>query len=154
MLSVFQSKAVICPVSTQKVDEKVVRILAATTVLLAIFGLWLNAWLFWIALALDFGIRAAAWNDGKSPLRWCGKLVAQRLALSPQYIDAAPKRFAAGVGVVFSLSIALTTGIGLPSITYLLGGILVGCACLEAAVRICIGCMVYTYLVIPFLNNK
>ena len=153
MLYKLKQTTLFCPVSSQKVDEKVVRLLATTTLLLAVLGLWLHSWLLWLALAVDFAIRATAWNGGKSPLRWFCKTAAQFLDFQPLYIDVAPKRFAAGIGVVFSVGTALSFGLEAYTAAYAIGSILIVCAFLEAAWSYCVGCVVYTYLVIPFLKN-
>jgi hypothetical protein len=68
-------------------------------------------------------------------------------------IFSAPKRFAAALGLVFSLTITVLIFIQLTSLAYIIGGILVVCALLELVFKICLGCYVYNWVVLPIQNK-
>jgi predicted benzoate:H+ symporter BenE len=61
-------------------------------------------------------------------------------------VDRAPKRFAAGVGFLFSLSFLILSLIPYTLAAGVLAGILVLFASLEAFFAFCAGCYVYFFL--------
>lgn len=133
------------------VDENVVRIVAVQVIFVTIIAVveqleWLS-----FLLALDFGIRA--FTHFPSPLALFSKKVTEIAKSKPQPIFAPPKRFAAALGFTFSLVIAILTFFQLTFASYLVGGILVVCALLESAFKICLGCYVFNYLVLPIQNK-
>ena len=65
--------------------------------------------------------------------------MANTLRLSPKPVDAAPQKFAARIGIVFSALSGLL----------FVAGVLVVCATLEAALGYCVGCKVYALLPRP-----
>lgn len=143
--------SLICPISTEKVNSSVVRItgfLVATTV--AAFILTGN--IFFIAfLFIDFTIRAFT-TLKISPYSWLASKLASGLGLTPKMIDKAPKLFASRVGFVFSLA-ALLLFYASPVASVVVASILMACALLESLFDFCVGCVVYTYIVLP-LNKK
>ena len=84
------------------------------------------------------------------------RLVATQVVFitSPKPIFAPPKRFAAGLGLLFSLGIAACLHLHYPAATYAIAGILILCAALEAAFNICLGCYVYNWIVAPIVNKR
>lgn len=141
-----------CPVSPDRINENVARLTAAYTLLLTPVLLFLKADFFFFLLAADFAIRAFT-KDGYSLLRHLSKATATYLNLKPQLIDAAPKRFAAGVGMFFCVVIAVLQILQYHTAAAVIGGILMFCAFLEAVFAYCVGCLVYTYLVLPLLKK-
>jgi hypothetical protein len=141
-----------CPVSPDRVNENVTRLVAGYTLLLTPVLLYLKADFFFFLMAADFTIRAFT-KDGYSLLRHLAKATADYVGLQSQLIDAAPKRFAAGVGMVFCVMIAVLQIMQYHTAAVIIGGILMVCAFLEAVFAYCVGCIVYTYLVLPFLKS-
>lgn len=133
------------------VDENVVRFIAAQVIFLtavAIIEQW--EWLA-IFLTLDFGIRAFTFFP--SPLAAFSKKVVEIAGLKPKPIFAPPKRFAAALGFVFSLTITILIFLQLVFPSYIVGGILILCALLESVFKICLGCYVYNWVVLPIQNK-
>lgn len=141
-----------CPVSPDRINENVARLTAAYTLLLTPVLLFLKADFFFFLLAADFAIRAFT-KDGYSLLRHLSKATVTYLNLKPQLIDAAPKRFAAGVGMFFCVVIAVLQILQYHTAAAVIGGILMFFAFLEAVFAYCVGCLVYTYLVLPLLKK-
>src|SRR5580692_6033701 len=103
-LSRFQS--VECPVDFVPVNENITRLNAAETLLLAVIWLFTNTPVIPAVLAMDFLLRAA--NYGRfSPLNVFSGLLVKIFSIPVKPVDRAPKRFAAGVGFVFSLAILI-----------------------------------------------
>jgi hypothetical protein len=142
-----------CPVSPDRINENVARLVAGYTVFITPLFLVLRVDLFFFLLAADFAVRAFT-RDGYSVLRHAAKNTESYFQLTNQPIDAAPKRFAAGVGMVFCVGIAVLQMLSLHTAATVLGTILMGCAFLEAVFAYCVGCIVYTYLVFPFLKRS
>lgn len=129
------------------VEEHAVRLVAAQVVLLTLAVLVFQWKYLALLLALDFALRAFTYFP--SPLALVAKTLTGIAGWQRKPIFAPPKKFAAGIGFVFSLSIFFFFHYGLPVSAYLAGGVLVFCAVLESAFRICLGCHVYNWIVIP-----
>jgi len=139
-------------ISKYYVDENVVRITAAQVVIVTIFTLitqWPSPALL---LAVDFAIRA--FTSRVSPLAAVSKAITGAAGIQPQRIFAAPKKFAAGIGFAFGLAVSLALYFQLNTAAYIIGGILVFCAILESAFKICPGCYVYNWVIAPLLSGK
>lgn len=134
-------------------DENVVRLIAAQVTIIAAVSLW-QAWFFpFLFLALDFALRAFV-HKPVAPLAIIARAIVRLFKLTHKAIFAPPKRFAAGIGFVFSLSIAALLSMDYFIAMYVVGGVLIFCAVLESAFKICIGCYVYGWVVAPIVNRK
>lgn len=132
-------------------EENTIRIVAFQVVIFVLLTL-LSGWHFLaLALAADFAIRA--FTAFPSPLGLASKAIVARLNLKPVRIFAAPKKFAATVGVLFSLAVFLLFHFNLNEYAYVVGGALVIFALLESVFKICVGCYVYDWLIVPFLRK-
>lgn len=146
------TNSVSCPVSGNRINENAARIAAAFTVLftaLAVVFQW-----HWImaVLAADFALRG--FTSGKwSPMRWLAQNTSRVLKLRIIPVDAAPKKFAAGLGMGFSAMIFITGIMHYSIAQYTIASMLVGCAILESVFAYCLGCVVYTFL-IRIISNK
>jgi hypothetical protein len=136
---------VICPVSGAKADENVVRTLAILTVLITITALFAGSYLVLFLLGADFALRSFTSGTG-SPLRILSKKIAGDLNLKKKLIDAAPKKFAAMLGMTFSLLAGLLLLLNLPVAALVVGSILIFCALLEGIFGFCLGCIIYSIL--------
>jgi hypothetical protein len=63
--------------------------------------------------------------------------------------DQAPKMFAARLGLLFSAGAVLFFALSLP-VSLVFGGILLVFATLDSVFDFCVGCLTYTYVVLPF----
>ncbi len=141
-------KQLICPISNEKVDERITRLNAFFTILLVVTGFLFNSIFLPIFLVIDFFIRA--FTDAKSsPVSFFSKKVAALIQLSKKPIDKAPKIFAARMGFVMTLILVLLFALQFYTASLIVAGILVFFATLELAFGICVGCYIYTYLVLP-----
>lgn len=132
------------------IDEQVVRLVAALVSIITITIL-LTGWP-WAALLLagDFAIRA--FTVRTSPLAFIAKAVARKAGWQPKPIFAPPKKFAALLGVVFSVTIFILLLLHAPAAAAVTAGILLVCAILESVFKICLGCYVYNWLIAPLRN--
>jgi hypothetical protein len=145
-------KSLICPISPLRVNRKVVRItgffMAAMIALYAFTG---NIY-FVAAIVLDYGVRAFT-PMPYSPFSWLAQQVVAALKLPVHYQDKAPKIFAARVGFLFALATVALYPI-YPIASLAVGLTLMCFALLEALVDLCVGCLVYTYVVWPLLGER
>jgi len=144
--------ALICPISSEKVNKSVVRttgfLVAFTVVLYAITG----SVVFMLLLLADFTIRGFT-TLKISPYAWTAKKLSQTLKLKAEFIDKAPKLFASRVGFVFALS-AVILYFANPVVSLIIALTLMSFALLESVFDFCVGCVVYTYIVLPINNRK
>jgi hypothetical protein len=105
-----------------------------------------------LLLIADFYIRGST-SLKYSPLSWLAVTINNALKLPVIMTGKAKKVFSARVGFLFSLAILALFYVN-PVSSVVVGGILVGFALLESVLNICVGCLVYTYFVFPWFNQK
>jgi hypothetical protein len=142
-------KQLICPISNEHVNERVTRINALFATLLVLAGFLLNSPLFIVFLMADFFIRAFT-KLKYSPLSYVSHQMVNAFQLDKKVIDKAPKVFAARLGFLMTLTITILLVSGLNTGALAVAGILVFFASLEFMLGLCMGCIMYTYLVLPF----
>ena len=146
------AKSLLCPISPLRVGETTARLtglLAAA--LIGVFALT-GAGAIMLALAIDYGVRAGSrWQH--SPLSWLAVRLVRALRLPNRPIDKAPKMFAARVGLLFALANSMLVLLDPPT-SLVVALVLLGFALLEALLNICVGCLVYTYVLLPLLSKR
>lgn len=144
--------SLICPISTHRTNKNAVRItgfLVASSIVA--YSLTSNITII-LALSIDFYIRAFT-NLTFSPLSFIASKLSSLLKLKVISIDKAPKIFAARVGFIFTLTITTLSLIN-PVASLIVSFILMSFALLESLLNFCVGCVVYTYLVLPFYKKS
>jgi Domain of unknown function (DUF4395) len=103
----------------------------------------------WILIPLAYGFWARVLSGPTlSPLgQLATRVIAPRLPWGPKPVAGPPKRFAQGIGVVFSTTaLILWFGFGLATATWVVVGLLACAATLESVFGICLGCIAFGYL--------
>jgi hypothetical protein len=134
-----------CPVSLESVDANVARLTAGVVVVgvgLATVAAW--PWVVWL-LAADFGARALV-SARASPVAWSLSRLARLAGWTRRPTDGAPKRFAAALGFLFTLAAGTASALGLTTTSTVLLLALGVCAFLEAALGLCVGCVIHGWL--------
>lgn len=142
------------------VDENLVRIIAAEVIVLTVLTLFLQWWFpgftFWkfplLLLTGDFALRA--FTRKPSPLAALAHIIIKVARLKPKPIFAAPKKFAAGLGFVFSFTVLLFLFINLIIPAYVVAILLIIAALLESVFKVCVGCYVFNWIFIPDTNEE
>ncbi len=136
----------VCPIAGYKINEKNARVVGGLVVLLTLFGLWAPfggaSWIF-LFLAQDFAFRAFS-RPSWSVLGRLASRFLQSIGVTPRLVDAGPKRFAARIGLLFTLTLVGLTSFDLRLATDLVAGVLLVCAMLEASFGFCLGCEMWT----------
>ena len=130
------------------VDDNVGRAVASGVVLLSLAAIAFDQPWILIPLAYGFWARVLA-GPRFSPLALLASgVVVPRLGRPPRPVPGPPKRFAQGMGVVFSsTALILAYGFGLTTAAWAVLALLIIAAFLEAAFGICLGCKVFSLLI-------
>ena len=134
-----------CPISLNRIDEHLVRLIALQVILVAVLLLWTQHLLFALILLFDFSVRTLQLKK-ISPFSTIAKLIIHFFQIKPQRCNEAPKRFALylGLGIIGFFTLLLI--FGFTKTALLMVSILILCASLEAIFDYCIGCKIYYYL--------
>ena len=99
----------------------------------------------WVLVPLTYGFVARVLAGPRlSPLgQLAVKVVAPRLAAHEKLVPGPPKRFAQGIGVLFSASASALWLLGLPGAARIVVAMLVVAAALEAFLGYCLGCTIF-----------
>jgi hypothetical protein len=145
-------KNLVCPISDQRVNEQVTRLNAMFTIGIVVLAFVLNSVLLFIFLMADFFIRA--FTEIKfSPINFASHYMSHALNLPIRMIDKAPKVFAARLGFLMTTVIAGLFIFSFKIASVVVASILIFFASLEFLLAVCVGCMIYTYLVLPFYKK-
>jgi len=144
-MALIESTSISCPISAERVNENVIRVIASIVIIISIITI-LNEW-FWLAyiLSIDFLLRAIGYKK-YSLLALIANQIVSIAKLKEIKTDAAPKKFAAGVGFIFTSLIGSLLLFELSVGAIILTGILLFCAILESAFNYCMGCYVYSLI--------
>jgi len=148
------SNQIICPVSSGSVSLGVVRITALFTFLGYFFFLFNPFWLLPLFFSVDFYIRGFT-NRKYSPLSWLSNKINEQAGYIREKTNKAPKIFAARIGFFLSVLVATAIVLNWWTTAVIIASVIALFAFLEAVFNFCMGCYVYTYLIVPlFMNDK
>ena len=145
-------KALICPISTQRINRHVVRLTGLMMATMISLYLLTDNVVFILAIVIDYFIRAFT-TLPYSPFSWTATQIASQFKWPTKLIDKAPKIFAARVGWLFAAATAVLYFI-FPPASLIVGATLMTFALLESIFDLCVGCIVYTYIVLPLMRNS
>ena len=134
------------------INEVAARLVAIGVLVLSSVVLFLlidkNNYVLIFLSILIYGFLARVSSGPKiSPLAlFVTKLIVPRLNFKEKLVPGPPKRFAQGIGLIFSLFTAITFVVNLNSISILLISILILFAALEAFIGFCAGCKAFKLL--------
>lgn len=134
-----------CPISFKKIDEHVARLNGFFTVGLLVVFLITGSVLPVVFLVVDFlarGLEYPKW----SLLAQLSKRILSVLQVKPKLVNAGPKLFAARVGLLFSVLVAISSIAGWDVAALVIALIFGICAFLEAAIGFCVACRIYPFL--------
>jgi hypothetical protein len=128
------------------VNEKAARVVAGGVLILSAVTLATGWW--WLLIPLAYGFWARVLTGPKlSPLGWTAQnVIAPRLG-ARRPVPGPPKRFAQGVGTVFSTTaLILALILGAHTAAAVVLGLLVVAAGLESLAGYCLGCRMFSLL--------
>jgi len=134
-----------CPVDQILINDNKVRIIALSVFVLSTLFLITAYWPIIAYLALDFCLRT--FKLGKySPAGWLAEKLVKLFHIVNKPVDQAPKRFAAGVGLFFTVLIIFAVWFDYTLAIFILSSTLIIFSFLESFIGFCAGCFVYTQL--------
>ena len=142
---------IVCPVSREKMDGNVGRLTTGLNVVLMVLFLCTHAALLPPFLLLDYAMRA--FTATPSPTAVLAATLAPQLGLQPRLVPKAPKVFAARLGVCCAALASLLVLTGAPLAASYVIAFFATLASLDAAGNFCLGCVIYTYVVLPFFSG-
>lgn len=142
----------VCPISDQRVNEQITRLNAMLVIGIIVLAFVLNSLFLFVFLMADFFIRAFT-NLKFSPISFASHSLSNALNLPIRMIDKAPKIFAARLGFLMTLAMALLFIFSFKITAIAVASILIFFASLEFFLAICVGCLIYTYLILPFYKK-
>ena len=103
---------------------------------------------WWVLVPLAYGFLARVLTGPRlSPLgQLVTRVITPRLDVDHRFVPGPPKRFAQGIGLVFSGGALLAWGLGAQPVSYALIGGLVVAATLESVFALCLGCVFFNRL--------
>jgi len=142
-----------CPVNERKVNERVTRLNAFITLsFLLIYLLYPTKWLI-LFLMFDFVLRI--FQSGKFSFSSnLSKVVLKAFSISPVYINAGPKVFAAKIGLIMTAAIFAFYLVGWINVAAIIAGIVILFAFLETAFGLCLACKMYPFYTSIFKNRN
>ena len=146
-------KNIVCSVLSEKINERVVRINALLVILITCTGFILNSSLLLLFLTFDFFIRGFT-TLKISPVSITSLGLVKTLQMKEKTIGKAPKIFAARLGFLMMIIISVLYLLNFKIAALSFSGMLVLFAFLEFSLGICIGCSIYSYVVIPFFKKN
>ena len=129
------------------VNEYAARTVAGGVVVMAVAAIAFRQ--PWILVPLAYGFWARVLSGPRfSPLgQLTTRVIAPRLPWGPKPVAGPPKRFAQGIGVVFSTTaLILWFGFGLSTANWVVVGLQACAATLESVFGIYLGCIAFGYL--------
>ncbi|SDT09160.1 protein of unknown function [Mucilaginibacter mallensis] len=132
-----------CPIDFVSINENKARLTAFFVLVLSVVYLVTGFWLIIAFLLFDFALRS--FNLGKySVLGFLSDAIIKQLKIKNKPVDRAPKRFAAMVGLGFTVAILISIFFDQTIIAVSLATVLSLFALLEAFFAFCAGCHVYS----------
>jgi len=128
------------------VNETSARLVAGGVVAQGAAFLVVRQW--WVLVPLAYGFCARVLSGPRfSPLgQFVTRVITPRVNVEHRFVPGPPKRFAQGMGLVFSGGALVAWGLGAHAVTYvLIVGLLVA-ATLESVFALCLGCVVFNLL--------
>ncbi len=145
-------KNILCPISDQRINEQITRFNAMFTIGIILLAFVLNSVFLFVFIMADFFIRAFT-QIKFSPLSYASYHLNNVFNIQGRMIDKAPKIFAARLGFLMTAVITGLFILNLKLAAIIVAGILIFFASLEFFFAICAGCMIYTYLILPFYKK-
>lgn len=138
----MKKSAAACPISKDKVDERVARVNGLLSLIFVLVGILFP--FLWIVIAIDFLVRSI--NPCSSMVTQISKQIVATRKGKPVLIDAAPKKFAARMGLLMSTLLILLTYVGAYLWVNVVLLVFVSAILMEVLFKYCIGCKIYSML--------
>lgn len=142
--------SLICPVSSDSIDKPASRLGATlTAILLATYALT-GFWPLLVLIVADYAVRVL--TPYKAPTARIAGRLARAANLTPAPMNVGPKIFAWRLGFIMAALALLLVPISLTA-SIIVAALLAALNALDGVGNLCLGCLIYTYIVLPY-NNR
>lgn len=141
----MKKQAQACPISTDRVNSKLTKIYSIVTFTVVSIFLFTPFKEIIYLSAFDFIIRIF-WGIKFSPICSVIKYGLKVGNVPVHMVNAGPKKFAAKVGMLFTVLISIGVILDLPSLSFVSGGIAFVAIGAEVFFDYCLACTIYSYL--------
>ncbi len=131
-----------CPISKTQIDGNVARLNGLISLVFIALGTYNK--IFWILLTIDFTLRSFIIKY--SPIANFSRLILNNINITPKPIDAAPKLFAAKIGLIMSVILIAVSLLGYSSTAFYFSIFFSIPVFLETFFSYCLGCQMYSIL--------
>lgn len=137
---------IVCPVSAERLNKRVCRVGATLTAALLILFYATRWWPVLAFIVLDYVIRV--FTNRTAAIAWISNGILRVLHVSAVPMDKAPKVFLWRVGFLMAVAAAATLPFNAAASAYITLA-LAAFNVLDGVCNFCVGCIIYTYLVLP-----
>lgn len=145
--------SLVCPVSNEKIDSNVSRTTIFLNVLFMSLFMVAGHPAFMLVVSIDYFIRAFL-NMKYSPLRITALSIVNITGATKKPIDLAQKIFASRLGFLCAVFSFMFSLFGMDTASALVAGFLMILSIMDSVLNICVGCLIYNYLVFPFYRSS
>lgn len=143
---------IVCPISTEKVDSNISRLTVFIhDMLMVYFMITLHPIAIFI-VTIDYFIRAIGYNH-YSPICMIASSIIKWTGVKPKMIGKDQKVFASRLGFICALLGSFFILFNLPMASRGIIGLFIALATLDSVFDVCVGCLIYNYLVYPFYKK-
>jgi len=139
-------KDIVCPVSAERLNKRACRVGATLTATLLIVFFLTRWWPVMAFIVLDYVVRV--FTSRTAPIALLAAGILRVLRISPVPMDKAPKVFAWRVGFLMAAAAAVALPFSLSASAYIAVA-LAAFNILDGVCNFCVGCIIYTYLILP-----
>jgi hypothetical protein len=143
------ASTLICPISNENIDKSAARIGAILTGLFLVAYAVTGAWQILLVVFADYVLRVL--TPYQPPISLLARGIARTAGVAPRTMNKGPKIFAWRVG--FLMAVAATAFLPVdPAASIVVAVALAGFNFLDGVGNLCVGCVIYTYVVLPWLG--
>ena len=142
--------SLICPVSPNTIDKNASRIGATMTAIVLVAYAISGFWPILLLVVADYVVRV--FTPYKAPSGWIAGWLARAAKLTPAPMNAGPKIFAWRLGFITAVVSLVLVPIS-PTASVIVAALLAALNALDGVFNLCVGCVIYTYIVLPYHNR-
>jgi hypothetical protein len=144
-------KNLVCPMSSQFIDKGASRVGASLTALLLVLFAATGFWPIMAYVVLDYLVRVFA--NRRGPTSWVACQLLRIIGVEPVLANKGPKIFAWRVGLLMAIVAFALLPVS-PAAAVVVASALAGFNILDGVFNFCVGCILYTYVVLPYYNRQ
>lgn len=134
-----------CPISGLRVSAQTARINAIVAFGIAFTVAGTGLWALLALTVFDYALKVFA-GFATSPLCWLVGRILDAAGVEHRMVDAAPKHFAATIGLAFNTGALILYAFGLSAPAFAAIAVFAACAGLDGFLGFCVGCKIYSLL--------